>query len=694
MQFFGRSCFSILILGALTAAAAGCAASTPAVGTSTVTIPAPPSPTDTPTAAFIEPTPTPAQEYGTGQAPTAAPYEIGILTDPLPAGALARLGKGETAHMALSRDEHYLAIAGAVGVHLYRIDDAQGTLTEVWFQATTRRAEFVAFAPDGLSLVVGMYIEDMSPGPCHPRGETGDVILLDRETGGLIRTFEFDTTGWLGKYSVSPDASVLGVITHGGINEWLYILDFDDPEPAPIPINGDSESATAATFSPDGKWLAYGSSTYSPSGDFQAALTVLDLQTREILHRFELSDADIQTIAFSPDGRRLAAGDADGRIRVWETATGGKAAFFLVPKTKQMRFSDDNLRLFLRTDTRIIHWDLAAEGQIWSLVTHSMGMTVSRDGRSLFSYDEDALTVWNAEDGKEIRDYLLSGHGGFYTPKFSPDGKEIITATTYGRVAVWDSLTYQLLRQFDVGDGRFPFAISHENRLLARVVQSSVQIWDYGQGKPVRTLSFPDAGIRHATFAPGGGMLAAASSDTIYLVDSLTGEILMQQPARLYAEFSPDGRLLAFRSADYSRIILWDIGRNAMDGAVDAGSLPEASGLFPVFSPDGSYLAVVGWSFGINWWSVAEKKSLPDPSVYSPWPLVSVAFSPDGRTGAAGSFDVLLWELSTGRQLCSLYGHQCWVDTVAYSPDSRILASGSYDGTVLLWDTTAALGDA
>jgi len=63
----------------------------------------------------------------------------------------------------------------------------------------------------------------------------------------------------------------------------------------------------------------------------------------------------------------------------------------------------------------------------------------------------------------------------------------------------------------------------------------------------------------------------------------------------------------------------------------------------------------------------------------------SVAFSPDGRFIASGSDDttVKLWEVSSGKLIRSLEGHQNWVRSVAFSPDRRFIASGSDDNTVI-----------
>ena len=68
--------------------------------------------------------------------------------------------------------------------------------------------------------------------------------------------------------------------------------------------------------------------------------------------------------------------------------------------------------------------------------------------------------------------------------------------------------------------------------------------------------------------------------------------------------------------------------------------------------------------------------------------VASVAFSPDGRLLASGSWDrtVRLWDVQTGRTLRTLTGHTHMVTSVAFSPDGRVLASGSGDGTVRLWD--------
>ena len=72
-------------------------------------------------------------------------------------------------------------------------------------------------------------------------------------------------------------------------------------------------------------------------------------------------------------------------------------------------------------------------------------------------------------------------------------------------------------------------------------------------------------------------------------------------------------------------------------------------------------------------------------TVYS---VYSVAFSPDGKTLASGSFDksIKLWNMASGKNTATLKGHTDAVISVAFSPDGKTLASGSQDKSIRLWD--------
>jgi hypothetical protein len=111
------------------------------------------------------------------------------------------------------------------------------------------------------------------------------------------------------------------------------------------------------------------------------------------------------------------------------------------------------------------------------------------------------------------------------------------------------------------------------------------------------------------------------------------------------------------------------------------------------FPPDGKRLAI-GSGTTVYLWDVAQRKEIRQMGGGHVFAR-GLAFSPDGRTLAAGWFEggIRLWNVETGVVLCDLKAHDEAVTGLTFSADGRRLASASLDTTVLLWDVAQVLRD-
>ncbi len=622
-----------------------------------------------------------------GAAPGLAGERLDRHGDPLPPGALFRLGKverlrqpGSAATLALSPDGRVLASAGSIGtVCLWALPSGKELHTLTGHEGPVH---CVAFSRDGALLA--------------SVGQDRTVRIHETTTGKLYQ-----------RWYCPPGVS------------------------------------RALAFSPDGRLLAVGG-TYAVRG-----LRVWVIRTGLEVDPSYFDHESVRAVAFSPDGKTVAAGGDSGCL-LWETATGKQLARldrFAAPQryVVRLQFGPGGKSLFLGGSTGMVAaWDTTTRKEIRQFRAHKadlLGMALSADGTRLATCGGDGIKVWDPHKGTELRRYAATEEETAVALALSADGKTLATGTASGRLRLW-GVAGAPGRPAAERASVLAVAVSPDGRALATLERGAVRLWDAGTGKPLRALAVererlrclayapsgrplatgglaggdgaqrgqlrlwdPETGkplwavtftggeVRHLAFTPDGKAVVVLSGDrNVSVHDTATGKELRrlhpELPALDSLALSADGRLLACAPVR-GPAQTWDLA-----SGTKAGQFGDRLDRFLslAFTPDGRTLAAVSADGHVRLWELASGKERVRLSGFGRLAALrrnpGLTFSPDGRLVAVSRSDlsVSVWDTALRTELAEFRGHRDAVCTLAFAPNGRSLVSGSWDTTALVWD--------
>lgn len=545
-------------------------------------------------------------------------------------GKPLRLG-GPVSRVAFSSDGRTLAAAGVDGVGLWAfkrgeqlgapVTPEQDSVFDIAFAAERRRLAWSS--GDG---TITLWDLDRHQ-PIGPRLVTGG--------------------GPASRIALSHDGRVLAsaAVEEGGT---VRLWDVARRRTLGSPLSTGLSEVFDLAFSPDGTTLATAGSE---------AIALWNVRLRSLLARLPVSGWNVNGVAFSTDGRRLAASVSDGTVRLWDAEAAQQlgsplrahrgaalSVAFAADGTTVASAGQDGTVRFWEAEPKVSFGAVSAYGR------KTRGVALNDDGTVLAIGESDgSVRLWETATGRPLRRLR-----GLHDPTvvdlaFSADGSRIALAGADGRVGVWEAGDGQPLGEVVRPSGfATTIALNRTGTILASSRDGQVRLWEVRGSRRFAPLGQVDYPLVYSlAFSPAGGTLAAGALD--------------------------------------GRISLWDAVHRRL--LAPPFGRPGAEIVNLAFTRDGSILASAGRDGQIRLWDGVSHRGL-GPSLVGHTNVNALAFNADGRTlaSAGKDGDLRVWDVARGRALGGpLEGQDAAVDTLAFTGDGS-LVSGARDGSVVVWD--------
>jgi RNA polymerase sigma factor (sigma-70 family) len=574
--------------------------------------------------------------------------------DPLPPGALARMGtvqlRHPSAHVVFSADGKALISGG------------RDRAVRFWDVGTGRQVEHKQLKPPQPSP------EDFREAILAPGGKI--LAILEQQTVYLYETaggreLQRISVGPVSheRLAFSPDGETLATMIGLGGKYTIRLWDVSTGKERLV-VPKHQPFIQDLAFSPDGKLLAW--------SDRGPALHLWDTTTGKELRNVRTEE---RFLAFAPDGNTVASVNGADAVTLWDVATLKEQATLkpsALHRISSLAFSPDSTLLGVAGEEAVVLWDVAGQKEQRRLPNRQANrIAFAPDGKTLACSGAIAIDLWDVKTGEQLH-YRPGHNGDVGCLAVSPQGNVVASTSLHD-----------------------PF----------------VHLWDAATGKPLHLLKGHDPHVRSCTFSRDGKWVVSGGSldGTLRLWEAATGkelrhfmiEDLNGEPQKLLdaitLRLSPDAKRLAavslsYQHRDHYQMNVWDtstskvLTRRHFRGGFDSRFTPDGTG---VTVENGQSLTIEETTTGRELATIPANLGRP------------VAFSPDGKLVAAGIHKaspvpslggggyqqegVSVAELVTGKELWRIAG---WIDFVAFAPDGRVLAMADHEG-IRLWDTVS-----
>ncbi|MBW4475138.1 MAG: caspase family protein [Stenomitos rutilans HA7619-LM2] len=413
------------------------------------------------------------------------------------------------------------------------------------------------------------------------------------------------------------------------------------------PFQGPKDEINSVAFSQDGRWIVGGCS--------DSSLWLWSVKDSSVRHQLQGHEAPVNSVTFSSNGQLIISSSRDGTIRLWNLQ-GQQVG-------KPFRSGKEDI--------------------ITTIVASSNGQWIA-------SGDHDGkIHVWNLPK-KRLHVSFQAHNASISSIAFSCNNKLIISGGVDKVIHIWDLDGNRICRPLQGHEDVVTSVVSspiNEKLIVSGSGDKTIRIWNL-QNLQSNPLCAHQNRVNSVAFSPDSKMIISATDEGMLGLWDLQGNLLVpllqgHQESITSIAFSPDGNLIVSGSADRT-LCLWDRQGKAI-GQPFQGHEDVVNSV--AFSPDGNLIVSGSADRTLCLWD-RQGKAISQPFQGHEDVVNSVAFSPDGNLIVSGGNDgvIQLWNLQGTLVTPPFRGHEGGVTCVAFSPISQFLISGGIDRTLRLWD--------